>query len=516
LKTKLFYNINQNYISSISGVVLINILLAVIALLKDMFLAAYLGTSIEADALVLAFFITDMIGNNLIASSLGASIIPRLTKTYLRNNEKFQKQELLSISLFALILTSIFTITILFLRKPLIAFAGSGFILESKMLSIQILIILLPSMLLYPLVSIGISVMQILQKFIISSLAPVLFNLVFLMGIIYCCFYKVPLTKGVFIISLSINIAVAVMMILVYTYIFKQGKDSFIDKKVFNELIPALIETIKLFLSYLTMLFLSQVIFYVERYIASNSIQGSMAGLNYAYRLSQFPVWVFASAISTVVFPMMSRYKGEGSTEKLGQILKKSLWLMSIVTLPMMIILYVLRVPIITILFYRGAFDKNSLAITAEMLAGYSIAILGQSVSTISLKFFLSLEKMKQPLIVFFISSLFNITFDVYAAKIIGVRALGYGAALSGIVNAAIMLFMMRKNIKVSTNDVLIRFLKVFLVNLIILAITLISKYLWDLYFSFTGPTMHLIYAAFVALTCISSYVIGLKYSKLI
>ncbi|HEY8804693.1 MAG TPA: hypothetical protein VIM42_06215, partial [Clostridium sp.] len=78
---------NFNYSKLVVIIVAINIILAVLALLKDMFMASYFGTTVNADAFTLSFFITDMLGNNLIANAVAVSCIPLFTKIYADNDE---------------------------------------------------------------------------------------------------------------------------------------------------------------------------------------------------------------------------------------------------------------------------------------------------------------------------------------------------------------------------------------------------------------------------------------------
>ena len=46
----------------------------------------------------------------------------------------------------------------------------------------------------------------------------------------------------------------------------------------------------------------------VDRMLASGLPEGSIAALNFGYLLSQFPLGIFAVAVSTVIYPTFSEY----------------------------------------------------------------------------------------------------------------------------------------------------------------------------------------------------------------
>src|SRR5690554_4316421 len=59
---------------------IINVFTALLAFVKDIMLAAYLGTTLQADALTLAFFIPDSVGNSMLAAAISVGCIPIYSK----------------------------------------------------------------------------------------------------------------------------------------------------------------------------------------------------------------------------------------------------------------------------------------------------------------------------------------------------------------------------------------------------------------------------------------------------
>lgn len=509
-KLKIKNDISQNLVVIIT---LINMLLAVAALGKDIFMASYLGTTEKSDAFTLAFFITDMIGNNLIASAVGVSCIPFFTRAQLSKDKNLLSKRFKDTNIVFSIITFALAFILFVFRNSVIKLLAQGFTPGTTALSIKLFIILLPTIILYPLVSTGVSYMQVGGKFIVSSLAPVIFNLIFLIGIIYCYIFKIPTSSGVYIISFSVLLSVMSMILLIYFNIVGKtaNKEDYVKSKTNLNL-----GLFKLFMPYSLILFISQIVLYYERYLASQLQAGSVAALSYTFRLSQFPIWVFVSAIGTVVFPLMSKHSSEGNTKELSSVFKKALWWALVLTVPIIIMLYALRLPIVEVLFLRGAFDINSLNITTEIFSSYVFVILGQSITAISLKRFLAEEKIKKPLIIYIFSSSINIVLDNYLVKTLGIKGLGYGAAISSLVNALMMIYISKLSLRHSLNRSISRITKLVLANVSTILICFLADTIWNTFLSSSSFLIKFIYLSFVVITTLVSYAISLKALKLL
>jgi putative peptidoglycan lipid II flippase len=88
------------------------------------------------------------------------------------------------------------------------------------------------------------------------------------------------------------------------------------------------------------------------------------------------------------------------------------------------------------------------------LLAGYSLAVVGQAVSTVCLRYFLANGRMKKVVGIYSATILFSIVFDVCTLDWIGPAALGYGALLGWSVNAIWMIGLLIKESATRKADV--------------------------------------------------------------
>ena len=194
---------------------------------------------------------------------------------------------------------------------------------------------------------------------------------------------------------------------------------------------------LQLLLPYLLILLSAQAVYAVERYLAASMGPGVVAGLTYAFRLSQFPVWTLIAALTAVLLPALARENGDDDRQRatLGRALHYGIF----ITLPLGSLLWVYREPVISFLFQRGAFDGRSLELTSGIVAGYALTIPLQAVFLIGLRYFLARGELRIPVAITVAGAGMTIGADVWLAEQFGPAGLGYAAALGAAAQAAAM-----------------------------------------------------------------------------
>lgn len=112
--------------------------------------------------------------------------------------------------------------------------------------------------------------------------------------------------------------------------------------------------------------------------LASQTIEGGIAIMNWATTLVQFPQGLVATAISVAILPTLARQSAEmtaAAQRAFKDTLGLGLRLAATLILPAATGLFVLAVPIIALLFENGAFLAADTAITAAALRLYLIGL---------------------------------------------------------------------------------------------------------------------------------------------
>ncbi|BAU29708.1 murein biosynthesis integral membrane protein MurJ [Aneurinibacillus soli] len=435
-----------------NGVALINLLLAIVAFGKDLMQATYFGTSPSADALTLAFFIPDTVGNNLLASAIGVACVPMFCKLLVQRETKRLQLLFIRVTVYTFLFSGGCFLLFYLFQNPLLHWLGQGFTPEVYSQCKHLLMILLPTMVLFPLWMIGSAALQAKGMYVRSAFTPVVFNSIYL-GAIACLFVQhVSPDRGAIVVAVGIFIGVCSMVMLVWLGLHRKGDDQVrwyrYDKNIWQLAFciqDDFIRVLRTFVPYLMILLSTQLVLAVERNIASKMESGTIAGLNYAFRLAQFPNWVFVAALTTVLLPSISKAVGENNLKLASAAMNSAVKMTLIITVPVTVIFFLGRIPLISLLFQHGSFDQHSVQITSNILAGYSLAIVSQALSAVGMRYFMAVERMIAPTIISFIALLVNVVCDQLLTFHIGAAGLGYGAACGALVNASgIMLFAYR------------------------------------------------------------------------
>lgn len=433
----------------------VNVVVALLAFIKDIALAAYAGTSLHADALTLAFFIPDSISNNMFAAAISVVCVPVFSR--LAALEQFQRLRLTirQVSIRFLII-SILLMSIAYGFSDLITgWLNGSSNTDLDQATLPLLRLLLPTVVLFVLIAIGTGVLQTLRRFIVPAVAPLLLNLIFLGGVVYCIILGIPVDIGVNWIAIAISLGVCLMAILIVTSWYKAKT----QLQVASDLNLPLLQSsssedwrdmIRIFIPYVVILFSLQAVYFAERYIITAFDSGTAAALNYAFRLTQFPVWVFVAAISVVILPSLSKHLALGQRAEVNVLMINAFRGVILIVLPSMLFLFLLREPLTAALFQRGAFDARSVLLTSSILEGYSLSVLSQSISLVCLRFFLAERQLTAILVTYVSISLFTISMDIWLSEFMGPRGIGYGAAIGALLNAIIMLYILWRSLRPS------------------------------------------------------------------
>jgi putative peptidoglycan lipid II flippase len=121
------------------------------------------------------------------------------------------------------------------------------------------------------------------------------------------------------------------------------------------------------------------VILIVDRAMAVTRGVGGAAILNYAYRVALITGQLSGLAVSTAIFPSFAEQAANEDDEGLRSGLSASLRLVWMIGLPASCWLAAMRVPVVQLLFQRGAFGPAAGATVSDVLVVYVVAVLADA-----------------------------------------------------------------------------------------------------------------------------------------
>jgi putative peptidoglycan lipid II flippase len=440
----------------------------ILGLVRDILIANFFGSGLSADAFFVAFRIPNLLRRLFAEGSFSVAFIPVFTE-YLQKKSRQQAIELAQVVLtvMILILTIVTVLGIVF--SPIIVriiapgFGGTG---DKFVLTVVLTRIMFPYIFLVSLLALFMGILNSIKHFAAPALAPVFLNLGMIAALLFLAPWMKTPTVGL---AIGVLVGGVVQLAVQIPFLLNRGIHMGLKWELNH---PALKRIGVLMLPTILGSAIYQINQLIGTLLASLLREGSVSYLYYADRLVQFPLGVFAIAISTAVLPSLSREAADGDTEGLKATLSHALRLTMFITIPAMIGLIVLRDPIIRLLFQRGAFDATAAVMTARALLYYSIGLWAFSGLRVFVSAFYSLQDTKTPVKVAVGAMVLNIIFSILLMNTpLEHGGLALALSLASSLQLLMLVFLLRKRLgSLEGRSVLISMARSFLASLVMAA----------------------------------------------
>ncbi len=173
---------------------------------------------------------------------------------------------------------------------------------------------------------------------------------------------------------------------------------------------------------------------FLDTWLASFLVSGSISYLYYANRVFQLPLALFAIATSVALFPTIAKAIKKGDELKALKFLKKAFYILFALLGISSLIGIVFDNFIIWLLFERGAFEASDTAQTSTILTMYLIGLLPFGLAKIFSLWLYSYEKQGLAAKITMKSLLWNIIFSLLLILPYGAVGLALASTLSGFI----------------------------------------------------------------------------------
>ncbi len=415
----------------------------VFGFIRDMIVALLFGAGTATDAFFVAFRIPNLLRRLVGEGALTASFIPVYSE-YIHQKPKEEGDELVSasFSVLAIVLVLLTGLGILF-SPWIIKIMAYGFSLEPEKFKLTVLLtrLMFPYIFFIGLVALAMGVLNSWKHFAAPALAPVLLNLAIITSaLLLAGNLEEP------ILSLAIGVLVGGVVQLIFQIPFIRRKRITV-RFLFRPFHPGIKRIGLLMAPSVLGLGVTQLNVLVSTFLASYLPEGSVSYLYYADRLLEFPMGIFAIAIATAILPMMAEQTARNDLQGMKETLSFSLRLVFFVTLPAMMGLMVLRLPIINLLFQRGAFDAHSAQMTAQALLYYALGLAAFAGIRIIVPAFYSLQDTQTPVRVALLALLVNAGGGAILMVPLKHGGLALATSLAAALNFTLLVFLLRRKL---------------------------------------------------------------------
>lgn len=181
----------------------------------------------------------------------------------------------------------------------------------------------------------------------------------------------------------------------------------------------------------------------VSRLIGLSLDDASVTLLNLATRLMELPIGVFAVAITTVVFPLISRHAAAGEWDELATAYRRGMRLILALNIPAAVGLALLASPLIRMLFQRGAFSAADTAAMAPVLAVFAAGLPFLAFVNLALRAFYARQDTRTPVRAAVLSFVVNLVLSLALMAPAGTL----GLAIAGTVSTGVQAWFLQSRL---------------------------------------------------------------------
>ncbi|MEG6567074.1 murein biosynthesis integral membrane protein MurJ [Thermoanaerobacterium saccharolyticum] len=429
-------SISKNTAKVAGLVMVITFISKITGFLREVVLGSKFGTTKDIDAYNMAQNIP-MVLFAAIAASIGTTVIP-LFSEYLAKKGKDKAFDFINNLLNVIILmTVLFTVIAAIVSPIIVKIMAPGFKGDVYYETLDLTVILLPVMIFVAVSNIITGALQSLQHFAVPAMIGIPYNIIIIgTALMYGAKY------GIYGVALATVVGSIIQVIMQLPVLYKFGfryrfvldlKDEGV-KRVIILAMPVLIGTS-----------IQVINTYVDRMIASYLPAGSIAALNYANRLIGFDI--FSMAIAIVIYPMLSRYFASNNIDEFIKGIKMAVKAILYIMIPVTVGAIIFRVPIIRILFERGAFDERSTYLTSIAFMFLSLGMTANGLRNVLSRGFYSLKDTKTPMINGTIAVLINIGLNLVIVRYLALGGLALSTSVAAIVTSLMLMYSLRKKV---------------------------------------------------------------------
>lgn len=385
----------QTNILSAAIVIMATIIFSqVLGLVRQRLLVSIFGASNLLGVYLTAIQLPDSLFQIVIAGALYAAFIPVYTEFLTKNDEKRAYTFASTLLLFCLGIFTIISI-ILFLFAPffLQMFNLGGKYTEPEMaLMANIMRTVIFGQLLFIVGSFFSAVLQSYSRFFIPGFAAALYNLGIIIGILTLS----PLI-GIYAPAVGIVLGAGIFMLMQVPFVIRSG---FLFLPSFSFRAPGLMRAFHLMWPRILtngVLQLGTLVILVLVSFIPNPGRNRVI-LDYAQTLAFAPVALIGQAIAQAAFPVLSRER-ERLSEFKSTFVSSFMQLLYLI-LPVSVLFFVLRIPVVRLIYGAYEFDWQATVLTGKVLAVFALSIFAQALISLISRAFYALHDTRTPLMV--------------------------------------------------------------------------------------------------------------------
>lgn len=411
-----------------------SLLAKILGLVRDAVFSHQFGAGIMIDAYFAAFRVPDFIYNLLILGTFSVAFIPVFSE-YLLKDQRDANRLASSIINVTLLMMLVLIALAFILITPLTHAIAPGFRGESFELTRLFTKIFLLSPLILTLSSIVSSMLNTYKRFALVAIAPVVYNLSIIAGVIwlYPIFGPAGLAYGVVIGAfLHFIIQVPQIFALGFRYSLKIVSSDEGFRKFW-----------KLYWPRIFSMGTEQVTALIVSVFGSFLGAGALAAFYYANNLQSVFLGVFAFSFAIAIFPILSDLFNQKAEREFKDVLAQTTIQILFFIIPISILMLVLRAQIVRLVLGIGQatnFSFTDTKMVAQALGLFCVSLFAQSLIPLFTRAFYALQNTIIPVVIGLVTIGSNIVITYYFTRVFGIAGMALSFSATNLINLTLLI----------------------------------------------------------------------------
>jgi len=186
----------------------------------------------------------------------------------------------------------------------------------------------------------------------------------------------------------------------------------------------------------------------VDNILASTLPTGQLSFLGYSKKLIDAILLVGPVALVTIVYSQLSHLNAEGKPEEFKALFIRAFRLILFVSIPVSVVLIMLREPVVAALFERGRFTAQSTLGTSQALFIYATGLVTFAVEALVVYSFYALSNTKVPVRIGIFAVFLDIILAVWLVRPFGFAAIAWAYVFSKTIKVIILLWVLDRKFR--------------------------------------------------------------------
>jgi putative peptidoglycan lipid II flippase len=374
-----------------------------LGMIRQRLLVGTFGAGNNLDAYFAAFQIPDLAYNFLILATLSVAFIPVFCEYLNRDKEEAWRIANSMLNLIIIVM-GVLSIGLFLLAPELVKLISPGFSGQKYQMTLNLTRILVLSPWLFSISSVFSSILNSFKSFTLVAIAPLLYNLGIIIGILFLA----PIW-GIYGVVVGVILGALFHILIQIPGVRKFG---FAWRAVIDLKNKGVRQIMKLILPRMLSLDVSQMSQLVGTIIASTLVVGSVAIFNLVYNIEAVPVGIFAISFVVSVFPSLSHHIAREDRERFKQDFSYTARQILFFLIPLTILTFIFRAQIIRLIIGTHNLTWDETRLAAATLGIFAFAFIFQGISPLLSRSFFALKNSLIP----FLASLLSIAVNVGSA----------------------------------------------------------------------------------------------------